>query len=150
MRRPDGVVLKPNQPELRAYGRNPYVNYDSAPWPFLYRGESPDGIDPLERVVAVGDEAWSLDLLRKRGKIKAGRVMLMWQEGQASALDSAEIRAGRDVGNVIAQEMTAHGPIDIVYELPFAFAFHGFRPDGLIHVDCADKAKPPAAPLVCD
>jgi len=75
-RRPDGMVLKPNNPDLRAYGRNPYVSYDSAPWPFLYRGESPDGISPLARVVAVGEKAYSLDFLRKRGGIKDGKLML--------------------------------------------------------------------------
>lgn len=148
-RRPDGTVLRPNQPELRAYGRNPYVNYDSSPWPFLYRGESPDGIQPLARVVAVGDEAWSLELLRARGKIKVGQMMLSWQEGQASALDSADIAAGRDIGNVVVQRMGAHGPMDVAHDVTFAFAFHGFRPKGVIHALCPDGRKP-APPVVCD
>lgn len=148
MRRPDGLVLTPNQPQFRAYGRNPYVQYDSSPWPFLYRGESPDGIEPLARVVAVGDEAWSLKLLRSRGEVAAGRLRLSWQAGQTSALDAADIKNGRDVGNVIVREMAAHGPIDVPYDLTFAFAFHGFKPTGVIHVDCAN-GQTPAPPLSC-
>jgi hypothetical protein len=148
-RRPDGVALKPNQPQLRAYGRNPYVSYDSSPWPFLYRGESPNGIEPLARVVAIGEEAWSLNLLRARGKIKAGAVMLSWEEGQASALDTASIGEGRDIGNVVVQRMGSHGPIDVAHDITFAFAFHGFRPNGKIHVNC-DGKKPPEEPLICN
>ena len=147
-RRPDGLVLKPNQPDLRAYGRNPYVSYDSAPWPFLYRGESPDGISPLARVVAVGERAYSLDLLRKRGGIKDGKLMLTWESGQNSALDASLIGEGRDVGNVVVQESGPHGPLDVAHDVTFAFVFHGFRPEGEIYVDCAD-GKPAAKPLVC-
>ena len=148
-RRPDGMVLRPNHPQLRAYGRNPYVRYDSAPWPFLYRGQAPDGIAPLARVVAVGDAAWSLDLLRRRGRIKAaGGVMLSWTPGQASALDAPDIADGRDVGNVVVERMGAHGPEDVAHLITFAFAFHGFRPEGTIHVACQGGAKPPK-PLAC-
>jgi hypothetical protein len=39
---------------VRNYGRNPYVGYDAAGQrPFLYDGTLPDGIEPMERVVAV-------------------------------------------------------------------------------------------------
>lgn len=147
-RRPDGMVLRPTHPQLRAYGRNPYVRYDSAPWPFLYRGDAPKGIAPLARVVAVGDEAWSLELLRRKGELSAGGLMLMWTPGQNSALDAAEIAEGRDVGNVVVQRRGAHGPIDVAHDIAFAFAFHGFRPQGVIHVVC-DTDAPPAPPLVC-
>lgn len=149
MRRPDGQALRPNQPGLRAYGRNPYVQYDSSPWPFLYHGDSPDGIPPLARVVAIGDEAWSLDLLRKRGKVKSDQLMLTWREGQASALDASDIKQGRDIGNVTVQRMGVHGPIDVAHDVAFVFAYHGFRPDGVIHVDCSGGETPPP-PLVCD
>ena len=37
-RHPAGKVLIPNDPGLRDYGRNPYVGYDMAAAPFLYRG----------------------------------------------------------------------------------------------------------------
>src|SRR5262249_51262469 len=51
---PRGQVLVPNNPNARNYGRNPYVGYDAAGQrPFLYDGSLPDGIEPMERVVAV-------------------------------------------------------------------------------------------------
>jgi hypothetical protein len=56
-RAPDGDVLVPNDPNPRNYGRNPYGGYDSAPEPFLYRGEYPGVVAPLARVVAVGGRA---------------------------------------------------------------------------------------------
>jgi len=42
----DARVLIPNNPEARAYGRNPYVCYDTSDTPFLYRGALPSGIAP--------------------------------------------------------------------------------------------------------
>ncbi len=134
-RHPDGRVLVPADPTLRPYGQNPYVGYDSAPAPFLYRGDYPEGIAPLARVVAVGDQAWALDLLRARGRIEAGDLSLAWQPGQASALDTRSIAEGRDVGNVLVRRRTADGPQDVAYDLTFAFVFHAFRPDGTLHVD---------------
>jgi len=147
-RRPDGVVLRPSMPQLRAYGRNPYVKYDSAPWPFLYRGESPEGIPPLARVIAVGERAWSLDLLRRRGEIKADGMMLVWEPGQASALDTEDIRDGRDIGNVVVRRMAANGPVDVAHDITFVFAFHGFRPKGEIFVHC-EAGTTPKPPLFC-
>ncbi|MEQ9121688.1 MAG: DUF3179 domain-containing protein [Alphaproteobacteria bacterium] len=147
-RRPDGVVLRPTHMKLRAYGRNPYVRYDSAPWPFLYRGMAPEGIAPMARVVAIGGEAWSLDLLRRRGMLKAGGVMLSWTPGQASALDAPTIADGRDVGNVVAERMGPGGPEDVAYVVAFAFAFHGFQPEGTIHVAC-EAGDAPTKPVVC-
>jgi len=99
-RAPNGKVLVSNQP-FRRYGINPYVRYDSAPFPFLFRGDLPEGIAPMVRVVAVGGEAWSLPLLRKKGTIVRGDLVLSWEAGQNSALDTRVIRRGRDVGNVV-------------------------------------------------
>ena len=44
----------------------PYVGYDSSIFPFLFDGEVPDGIRPLEYVVISGDSAWALDSLREK------------------------------------------------------------------------------------
>ncbi|MEX2650420.1 MAG: DUF3179 domain-containing protein [Alphaproteobacteria bacterium] len=128
---PDGLVLVPNDPSARAYGRNPYAGYDGAEFPFLYDGPLPEGIPAMARVVAVGDEAWSLESLRTKGSITAGDLVLTWQAGQSSALDSARIADGRDVGNVVVQRQG----IDIVYDVTFAFVFNAFRPNGTLHVD---------------
>jgi len=134
-RHPDGRVLVPADPDLRPYGRNPYVGYDTARRPFLYRGDYPEAIAPLARVIAVGDQAWALDLLRERGRIEAGDLILTWEPGQASALDTPAVADGRDVGNAVVQRRSGVGLDDVAYDLTFAFVFHAFRPDGTLHLE---------------
>ena len=99
-RHPDGTVLVPTNAGMRSYGINPYAGYDSAQAPFLYRGSLPEGIEPMARVVAVGDAAWSLDLVKTEKIIEVDDLVIRWQPGQVSALDSSVISQGRDVGNV--------------------------------------------------
>ncbi|MDW3205891.1 MAG: DUF3179 domain-containing protein [Alphaproteobacteria bacterium] len=126
-------VLIPANSNLRSYGANPYEGYDSASFPFLYDGDVPDGIAPLDRVVSLADkrEAWALSLLREKGRIEtADGVVLTWTPGQSSALDTYRIEAGRDVGTVIASKDGQ----DVPYFVDFAFAFHAFRPDATIHI----------------
>jgi len=136
---PDGQVLVPNNPGSRNYGANPYVGYDAtAQRPFLYDGTLPEGIDPMERVVAVETapgrhEAWSLSLLRRCGTIRSGDVILEWEAGQTSALDKASIVDGRDVGNVIVQRQEGQARVDIPYDVTFAFVFYAFRRNSPIH-----------------
>jgi len=132
-RHPDGKVLIPNNSEMRRYGANPYVGYDGASAPFLYAGEFPEGIEPMARVVAVGDEAWSLDLLRREGRIESGDLVLTWQAGQNSALDTRAISEGRDVGNVLVQRKADSGLKDVPYDVTFAFVFHAFKPQGTLN-----------------
>ena len=126
-RHPDGLVME--EPDWsRSYGANPYVGYDSLTKPFLYDGEDPPhGISPLARVIRVGTRAWTLERLRKDGRIEEAGLILTWEEGQASALDSAEIAKGAEVGTVRVTD-TAGSPV--VHDLPFAFAFHAFHPNG--------------------
>lgn len=141
-RHPDGEVLVPNDPDLRPYGANPYVGYDSAAQPFLYDGSLPEGIAPMAYVVAVGDQAWSLDLLRREGRIEAGELVLTWEPGARSALDTRAIAEGRDLGNVLVRRRTAGAGAGsggeaalapVAYDVTFAFVFHAFRPDGHLH-----------------
>jgi len=147
-RLPNGRVLIPNDPTARNYGKNPYVGYDaSGQKPFLYDGSLPDGIDPMERVIAVETrpghhEAWSLTLLRERSTIKSGDVVLRWEAGQTSALDKRTIAEGREIGNVIVQRQQGEQLFDIPYDVTFAFAFHAFRPDSPIHKATATGSKP--------
>ncbi len=123
---PDGLVM--DEPDWRrAYGTNPYRSYDTTR-PFLYSGENPPhGIEPLERVVRVGDRAWPLARLRREGRIEEAGVVLNWTEGQASALDTTEIGRGREVGNVRVRDGQGR---DVAHDIPFAFAFHAFHPNG--------------------
>jgi len=132
-RAPDGRVQVPTNPGMRAYGRNPYTGYDSSARPFLYRGEMPENVPPLARVVRVDDQAWALDLVREKGTIETGDLRLTWEPGQASALDSGTVAAGRDVGNVVVQQRAGDGWEDAVYSVDFAFAFHAFYPESPIH-----------------
>ncbi len=124
---PDGLVM--DQPEWpRNYGANPYAGYDSSARPFLYRGEDPPhGIHPLARVVRVGERAWPLERLRAHGTLNEAGLELIWTEGQASAMDTRAIAQGREVGSVRVRDGSGQ---DMVHDLPFAFAFHAFHPDG--------------------
>lgn len=136
-RAPNGKVLVPGDSQSRRYGMNPYVRYDSSLVPFLYRGELnlPEGVAPLDRLVTVDGVAWTLALLRKEKTIAAGDLIIRWEPGQASALDSSIIAQGFDVGNVTVQRKTENGLEDVVYGVDFAFAFHAFSPDAPIHTD---------------
>lgn len=126
-RHPDGEVMA--EPDWRrSYGANPYAGYDSLDRPFLYDGEDPPhGIHPLARVVRVGGRAWPLDRLRSAVEIREAGLVLSWQAGQASALDSARIAEGADVGTVRVVDDKGR---PVVHDLPFAFAFHAFHPQG--------------------
>lgn len=126
-RNPDGLVMEePNW--RRRYGQNPYRNYDSSHRPFLYSGElPPHGIPALMRVVRVGDRAWPLSRFEQTDTITEAGVTISWQKGQASALDTASIGEGRDVGTIRVRDKQGR---DMAHDVMFAFAFHAFWPDG--------------------
>ena len=134
-RAPEAMVQVPNDPGLRPYGANPYAGYDSLPQPFLYRGDMPKGVEPLARVVSLEakDQAWTLGYLRKHREVRVGDILIRWEPGQASALDTRVIAEGKDVGNVTAQRITDGKTEDIPYFVDFAFAFYAFRPNSPIH-----------------
>ena len=125
-RNPNGLVMaEPAFP--RSYGQNPYVSYDSSSEPFLFNGEMPpNDIPPLSRVVRVGARAWPVSRLAALGEITEAGVTISWNSGQASALDSARIGEGKDVGTIRVRENGRDVPHDVM----FAFAFHAFFPDG--------------------
>jgi hypothetical protein len=128
-REPQGLVMAEPTGYWRRYGANPYAGYDSA-YPFLYRGEDPpDGIDPVARVVRVGNRAWPLVRLAEAGEIVEAGYRLTWAEGQASALDTEVIGEGREVGDVrVFDAVTGKS---VIHEVIFAFAFQAFEPDGI-------------------
>lgn len=131
---PEGAVLLPPSGTMRDYGRNPYLHYDSRQEPYFPMGYYDDPLPAMARVVAVGEQAWPLSSLREQGRIEAGDLVLTWTAGQASALDSATIAGGRDIGNVVVQRRRPDGRlVDEVYDVTFAFAFRSFRPEGILH-----------------
>lgn len=134
-RYPQGDVLVPNKPGRGDYGVNLYEGYDALPRPFYQLKDFPENIKPMARVVTVGNRAWALTLVRKTGRIVTeDGLVITWEEGQNSALDSHRIDQGRDVGNVLVQQKTETDLKDVVYGVDFAFAFHAFYPDSLIIV----------------
>ncbi len=127
---PEGEVLKSPR---GGPGFNPYAGYDTSSRPFLYRGSFPEGIRPLEYVVAVEDEAWSIELLRKEKKVETDDLVIVWESGQNAAMDRRNISDGRDIGNVTVQRKQDGKLVDAVHDVTFAFSFHAFNPDGTIH-----------------
>lgn len=130
-RLPHGDVLAPPRRNF-PYGNNPYVGYDALnSTPFLYRGDMPDGIAPMQRVVVVGQTAWSLGQVREAGEITEGDIRLRAAGLQNSALDTRRIAEGRDVASVIVERRDATGEWkDAAHHVTFAFVFHAFQPDG--------------------
>lgn len=103
-RYPDGQVLTGE--EGRAYGRNPYIGYDSHPQPMLYVQASDTRLFATERVLAgvVNGQpvAYPFSLLSKRAvlndSVGTQPVVAFWQRGAASAQDNVSIDHSRDVG----------------------------------------------------
>lgn len=137
-RHPAGEVLIPNDPSARSYGANPYVGYEDSGWPFLYKGAPLTGITALERILVVGDRAWTLDLIKVRRRLAVDGLLIEWIPGQASALDTAEIAEGRDVGSVVVRREENGSLVDVVHQVTFAFVLNAFRPNATIHTLTGD------------
>ena len=130
-RHPDGEVLVPNNPGMRAYGRNPYTGYDRRGRPYiLFRGALPHYINPMERVVAYKVDgkphAVSMTLLAGKKRVETDSVVMTWKAGQNSTLDSGAMSDGRDVGNIVVRKKTGGGLEDMVCDVTLAFVFHAF------------------------
>ena len=108
---PDGAVLslETGYPGYAGrYGQNPYVGYDDPDGaPFLYRGPTDDRLAPMTRVLVVRGPgpaaAIPLDALRQEGVVSfaaQGRDLIaLYAPGAVSALDTADVAEGRDVGS---------------------------------------------------
>ncbi len=135
-RAPDGQLLVPNNERARAYGQTPYVQMDSSRLPRARFGYTlPEDIEPVARVVVVGKEAWTLDLIQAAGQLETDDLIVSWEPGQNSIHDRGLISDGRDVGNVLVQRRTDNGLVDVPYDVSFAFAFSAFVPDGTLHTE---------------
>jgi hypothetical protein len=141
-RAPNGKLLIPNSVMTHPYGESPYQGMDSQ-WATQsrtmlrerYPYDLPENVSPLQRVVVIGGEAWSLELLRARRHLEIGDLIIEWEPGQNSLHDDSLILAGRDVGNVIVRRRGAGGALeDVPHDVAFAFAFRAFRPDGVLHL----------------
>jgi Protein of unknown function (DUF3179) len=132
---PSGLVLNRDTGFVRDYGTNPYAGYDDIASPpiFATRNSDDDRLPPKERVVyvEVGKQAFAVPfpaLVDKRTvevETDEGKLLVRWQPGVASALDSAAIAEGRDVGS--ASALLEGEPVP--FSEPFWFAVAAFRPD---------------------
>jgi hypothetical protein len=59
-------------------------------------------------------------------------LRIRWVNGQNSALDTGDVAKGRDVGTVVVERRAGDQWEVVPYEVPFAFAFKAFHPDGVI------------------
>lgn len=115
---PTGKVLSRETGYHRDYGRNPYVGYDDIhSSPFLFDGKSDPRLRPMERVVAVTlgnlDIAYPYSELAKVNVVndtQGGKaIVIFWQRGTASSLDSSSIANSKDIGATGVFERTLHG-----------------------------------------
>jgi hypothetical protein len=132
-RHPDGQIQVPNRPGRMPYGMNPYQWYDSKKSPAIYDGSYKGPVRALARVVAVDGAAWSLEMIRQAGTYEADDLVFTWVAGQKSALHHNWISHAKDVGNVTVQRRRNGKLEDVIYSVPFAFAFAAFHPNGVIH-----------------
>ncbi len=104
---PNGEILSRDTGYRKDYGRNPYVGYDEIDRnPFLFTGVIDGRLGPKERVVTVGegDEAVAYPFSELRtvgvatGSLGREPIVVLWEPGTASALDSPVIDAGDDIG----------------------------------------------------
>jgi len=123
---PDSLVLSRDTGHNKPYGTNPYTGYDDIDnIPFLYQGpETPGDLPSVARILGMefnGEPAaFPYNILSEsrvvNGQVGGQNVVVFWEPGTASALDSQQISEGRDVGAAIAFDPTINGQ-----ELTFQF-----------------------------
>ena len=105
---PDGTVVTRETGVVREYGTTPYVRYDTLLRPpSFFTEEEDDRLAAFERVLSVRfDEGavsypfGSLAAERVVQEVRDGAaVVALWSPGASSALDTAVVDAGRDVGS---------------------------------------------------
>lgn len=108
---PDGLVLSRNTGHERPYGENPYPGYDQrGPYGGYFNGDADARLRAIARVVGVEHAgravAYPYASLSSGGSagvvhdsVGGREVVVFWKAGVASALDTAAIYRGRDVGS---------------------------------------------------
>lgn len=114
----DARVLSRETGHDRPYGENPYVGYDDVDQhPFMFEGKTGGRLPPMARLVGVEvaseGRAYPYDLLEQQRVINdtlGGRQLaVFWSPGVVSAVDTAEIGTGEDVGETEVFARTAAG-----------------------------------------
>jgi hypothetical protein len=119
---PDGLVLSRDTGFSLPYGEKPYVGVDTAERPFLFAGELDERLPatsrvlgiaragdvvafPYETVSAGAEGGWAVVMERVGGE----PIAVFWKAGTYSALDTALIVSGRDVGSIAAYRPEVDG-----------------------------------------
>jgi hypothetical protein len=120
---------------MERYGRNPYAGYDrmgNEPMRAFVRERTDPRLPAMERVVAVElGEGWAApfgllsDVRVVNAELGETPFTVFWAPGNASALDSRDIAAGRDVGQTAVFDRRLDGRL-----LEFEFANGRFRDVG--------------------
>jgi len=106
-RHPKGQVLDRDRGIFDSSAdRNPYVNYDSDPAPFLFKGQADTRLFPTSRVLAAEIDgqaiAYPFEIMAEKSiindRVGNRHLLAIWQAGVASALDKSDIDVSRDVG----------------------------------------------------
>ncbi len=118
---PNGDVLSPDTGYTNPYGQNPYPGYDDINVsPFLYRGpQTPGQLPAMARVLTIelGNEAvaFPYSTLEEIGLVNSSvdsqAVLVLWQPGVVSPLQTSFTGAGRDVGAAAAYSRELDGLI---------------------------------------
>ena len=105
---PDGLVMSRDTGWPRAYGQNPYVNYDTpAGRPFLYNGHLDERLPPKSRVVSVetpggAEIAYPWSFVTEQRVVydthDATRIVILWTPGTSSGLGAGIIKKAADIG----------------------------------------------------
>jgi hypothetical protein len=136
-RHSDGGVLSRDTGFSRPYGQNPYTGYDdvdSGPF-FGAANEGDKRLPPKERVVYIerGEDSVAVPLswlaLEKRLVVEVGgeKLEVVFAGTASSALDSADIAEGRQVGSAEVRSLATKE--SVAFDQPFWFAVAAFRPD---------------------
>jgi hypothetical protein len=93
-RAPGGKLLIPNYPRARPYGTSLYVEFEDANPHAIRVYGLPDGVRPLDRVVIVGKEDWTLKQLRQARVIRDGDLEIVWTPGRLQSTTRRELVGG--------------------------------------------------------
>jgi len=106
---PRGDVLSRETGFNRSYGTNPYPGYDDVnSRPFLFDGSTDERLPAKELVVAVNigtqGVAYPVPALHTarlvEDTVDNTPIVVLWQPGASSALDTSDLIDGRDIGQV--------------------------------------------------
>ncbi len=104
---PEADVLSRETGFDRPYGTNPYPGYDDIEnRPFLFDGDTDGRLPAMERVVGVvrggAGVAYPFPALEQaraiEDRVGDARIVVFWAPGAASATDTRDVVAGRDIG----------------------------------------------------